>query len=312
MYTRPLISRGSIHLIFSSYTLSGLLLFVSSISLSSFAFGFSNKVTDNIEPIVSVEWLLRHNIRNYLLIDVRDEKKYRQGHIENAIHIPIEKTFNQAGNTTRIAPIYQVQNFLSAAGVKNSDIIIVYDNGGLKNAAHLFWLLETYSHEKVTVLDGGFPAWVKNKGNISIKARRLPVSKYIASIATNSLATKLSTRLAIENTNSLILDSRSHDEYIGLKSKASRKGHVPNAINIPWSDNFSANENIESVRPVNELEELYNTVDKSKDIIAYCNRGKQSAVTYLVLRNMGYKVSIYDGGWLEWGNDPVLPVDTIK
>jgi thiosulfate/3-mercaptopyruvate sulfurtransferase len=47
-------------------------------------------------------------------------------------------------------------------------------------------------------------------------------------------------------------------------------------------------------------------------VITYCNRGKQSALTYFVLRKLGYKVSVYDGAWLEWGNDDQLPISQMS
>ncbi len=296
------------HIRFSLFSFAVPLVVVLSLFASNSYFVFATDSEKNIKPIISVDWLLKSKRENYLIIDVRDLKDYLQEHIENAIHIPIENTFNQKGDTTRIAPIYQVQTFLSAVGVNNSDYIIIYDNGDFKNAAHFFWLLETYNHKKVSVLGGGYPGWIKNKGPVTTEIKKRPTSKYIASISSHSIATKLTTRLAIENTNTLILDSRSHEEYSGLSSKARRKGHIPKSINIPWNENLVANEKNNSVKSTSDLETIYSSINKDKEVIAYCNRGKQSAVTYLIMRNMGYKVSIYDGGWLEWGNDPALPV----
>lgn len=259
--------------------------------------------------IVSSEALQSHNGENLVFVDVRAAESYQALHIDKAIHINIEDTFNRYGDPSRIAPLHQVQDFLSKAGITNRDTIVIYDNGDLKNAAHLFWLLESYSHKNVSVLDGGFAQWQARHGKVSSQPHtRLP-SHYIASISPLKLATKLRTRLAIKGANSTIVDARSREEYLGLTSRASRKGHIPKAISIPWSDHFIASDARGLLKDRADLQKLYIGIDKNHEVISYCNRGKQSAVSYLVMRHLGYRISIYDGGWLEWGNDGNLPIN---
>lgn len=278
--------------------------------VTSFQYVYAEQTTQAV--LVSYQEIQALAGNNIVFIDVRTKKEYDVSHIVGAIYIDVENTFNRHGDPTRIAPLHQVQKFLSAAGVKNSDYIILYDNGDLKNAAHLYWLLETYNHKKVSVIDGGFTQWLKMNGEISKTPHTLPKSQYLASISPDNFATKLTTRLAIDNRNIVILDSRTSSEFNGLKSKANRHGHIQGAVSYPWSDNFISESASGLVKDKLTLSQLYQGISKDKQVITYCNRGKQSAVSYLIMRHLGYKVSVYDGGWLEWGNDSHLPITRIK
>ena len=58
------------------------------------------------------------------------------------------------------------------------------------------------------------------------------------------------------------------------------------------------------------LEKLYRaTIPVNSSVITYCNSGRRASVSYLVLRSLGYDASVYDGSWLEWGNDESLPIE---
>ena len=231
-------------------------------------------------------------------------------HLPGAINLPVELTFNNEGDPTRIASLQQIRELLSEAGINNTDYLILYDDGLLKDAAHVFWVLETYGQKKLSVLDGGIAGWVAQHGELTRVVKPRPPSQYIPNIATHRLTTELATLLAIRNPNVSIIDARDQQEYLGIVSRARRKGHIAGAISIPWTNNLDENAQVHNVKPKATLQSLYNNIDKHNQVITYCNRGKESAVTYLVLRNLGYNVSVYDGAWLEWGNDDHLPIET--
>jgi thiosulfate/3-mercaptopyruvate sulfurtransferase len=245
-----------------------------------------------------------------VLVDVRDEKAYRNGHIPGAINLPVELTFNQRGDHTRIASLQRIRHLASNAGIHNSDELVLYDDGDLRNAAHEYWVLETYGHQRISVLNGGLAAWKQEHGRLSTEDVKRPKSNYLPTISTHRLSTELATLLALRNPHVKIIDARSSDEYLGKFSRAERKGHIPGAISIPWYENLTRTSKVPLIKPKPALKSLYAGLKPDDHVIAYCNRGKESAVTYLILRQLGYRVSVYDGAWLEWGNDEHVPVES--
>lgn len=260
--------------------------------------------------LVNAEWLKQHiTDSNIVVIDVRSKNEYLKNHIMAAINITVEDTFGGSAKPNRIGSPASIKALLSRNGVQNKNHVILYDNGNFKNAARFFWVLETYGHRHVSILNGGFNKWSRLSNPTTRITRKLERSNYIPVLKHQYLTTKFNTMIAINNTNVVILDARSNKEYIGENSSALRHGHIPSAINIPWHHNIDSNKNLSTLKSRKQLGKLYSNIARNFQIITYCNRGKQSAVTYFALRLLGYKVAVYDGAWLEWGNDPGLPID---
>lgn len=269
----------------------------------------SNIETELFITVSELKLILSNPDPDLLVIDVRDHSTYTLEHVPTAINLPTNLIFNESGDPNRIAPLHQVKKYFSQAGIKNTDNIILYDDGLLKDAAYTFWVMETYGHKNIRVLDGGFPAWVSAKGTVTGTLSKRPVSNYIPTITPEYLASKLVTRLAVENNNIAIVDARTKEDYLGHSSKAERHGHIKGAMNIPWTENLDLSGNEPHLKSDHELAKLYNKLANKSETIAYCNRGRESALTYLILRRLGHKVSIYDGAWFEWGNDYQLPIN---
>ena len=107
-----------------------------------------------------------------------------------------------------------------------------------------------------------------------------------------------------------LVDVRSPDEFTGkiiappgLPETAQRAGHIPTAVNIPWSK--AANDD-GTFKSADELRQLYEAagVKGGRETIAYCRIGERSSHTWFVLKYLlGFdKVRNYDGSWTEWGN----------
>ena len=114
------------------------------------------------------------------------------------------------------------------------------------------------------------------------------------------------------------VDVRSPEEYRGEKlapdhlpqEQAQVPGHVPGAVNVPWSK--AANED-GTFKSADELRSLYEGagLTPDKEVIAYCRIGERSAHTWFVLHELlGYPtVENYDGSWTEYGSLVNVPVE---
>ena len=87
-------------------------------------------------------------------------------------------------------------------------------------------------------------------------------------------------------------------------------GHVPTAINIPWSK--AANED-GTFKSDEDLAKLYGDegLDGSRPTIAYCRIGERSSHTWFVLRELLGKSDVknYDGSLVEYGSLVGVPIE---
>jgi len=260
--------------------------------------------------LVDIGWLKDHlHDRNMVVVDARTEKEYLQGHIPTAINIPVMKTYSPVEPKDRVANLQHIKKLFSQAGIRNDQTIVIYDNNEYKNAGRLFWVFEVYGHENIKLLNGGFALWMSKKLPTSKLPAKISPSDYVPTVEPERLITRLDMRLAIEDGSKVIIDARTRDEYIGKKSEASRFGHIPHAENIPSKQNFDMVAGIKMLKPEDELRKIYGDLDGDKKIYTYCNKGKDSSLTYALLRQLGYDVAHYDGSWFEWGNDAALPIE---
>ena len=51
-----------------------------------------------------------------------------------------------------------VQAHLASLGLNNSDTIVCYDTDSMVSSVYVYWLLKTFGHDRVFVLDGGLQA----------------------------------------------------------------------------------------------------------------------------------------------------------
>ncbi len=259
---------------------------------------------------ISAEWLQRHqNHPDLLILDARLQKRYNMFHIKNAISLPAIKTYGEAPKAHLLISMNVAQKRFSAAGIRENKTIIIYDNGEAISAARVFWALQVYGLPSVAILDGGMPAWLEANGSLSNQTPTVKPSHFIPQISPKELTTKLRVRMGIERPDTVLIDVRKREEYEGKESLSRRFGHIPGAVSVPWTENFTEINGVKLLKSKSELAKLYQPIlGKASHTTTYCNLGQHAALTYLVLRRLGHNVSAYDGSWHEWGNDHQLPI----
>lgn len=254
---------------------------------------------------------------NIIVIDFRKSEEYKKGHIPNALNLwrsDIEnKTYPYKGI---IADQKKVEKVLSSLGIQQDDIIIIYDDRGLCDAARLWWVLKTYSFENVKLLNGGWASWKSDKGNVSLESPKITSSEFefAGNRSKDNYLDKIQLASQLEQKEFVLIDTRTVDEYSGKRQKsgATRGGRIPTSINIDWMQAIET-KNSQKFKSRAVLEKTYAVVGTSKDnsIVTYCHTGVRSAHTTFVLTELlGYtNVKNYDGSWSEWSYFEELPIE---
>lgn len=273
--------------------------------ITNFLFADINKKNE-IAAIIPISWL-KENINNkdLVIVDLRANEEYKKGHIKNAVNVPgLKSLFDDKFFMPKLDFLKEL---FSNAGIDSKSKVVAYDNGDFIWAARFYWILETLGHEEVGILKQGYSSWLETQIDTS-KEPYIPKRKeFIPRINNEKVQTKLSTLMSIGKKT--IIDGRKESHYEGKESLAVRFGHIPTAKNYACTQNYQVTSTGNEIKNLDELKDIYKDIPKDKEIVLYCDGGAEAALNYIVLQELGYKASIYDGSWVEWGNDMNVPVN---
>ena len=259
----------------------------------------------DMPSLVDSKWLVQNiNHQDIIIVDLRTQEEFKEGHIKGAINIPgLKNLFNEK---LFIPKLDFLQNLISNAGISNDSLVVVYDNGEFFWAARFYWVLEILGHKNVGLLKVSYPYWKNLNYPTTTKIIINKKSNFVPRVDSTKIETKLSTLMSIGKKT--IIDGRQKSHYDGEESLALRFGHIPTAKNYACSQNYQISANGNKMKDLTVLAKIYKALPKDKHVILYCEGGAEAALNYIVLKELGYNASVYDGSWTEWGNDKSLPV----
>ena len=269
------------------------------------------------EVLVDADWVVQHGAdSNVVLVEVdEDTTAYDGGHIAGAVKIDW-KTDLQDPVRRDFVNKEQFEALLSGRGIGNDDIVVLYGGNNNWFASYAYWYFRLYGHNDVRLLDGGRKKWELEARELTAETVTRPATDYKASEPDLGIRAFRDEVVGAIGTDSLV-DVRSPDEYAGRllapahlpQEQAQRGGHIPTAVNVPWSK--AANDD-GTFKSDEQLQELYSNagLDFDRDIIAYCRIGERSAHTWFVLHELLGKENVknYDGSWTEYGSLVGVPV----
>ncbi|MFI6312315.1 sulfurtransferase [Nocardia fusca] len=270
------------------------------------------------DVLVSVDWA-EENLKTPGVVFVEvdeDTTAYEGGHIEGAVRLDWKKDLQDQVRRDFVNQ-EQFSALLSERGIANDDEVILYGGNNNWFAAYAYWYFKLYGHNNVKLLDGGRKKWELDGRPLSRDEVSRPATQYKAAEPDNTIRAFRDEVIAAIGTKNLV-DVRSPDEFSGKilapahlpQEQSQRPGHIPGAINVPWSK--AANED-GTFRSDDELTEIYGAagLDGNKETIAYCRIGERSSHTWFVLQELlGHQnVKNYDGSWTEYGSLVGAPIE---
>jgi thiosulfate/3-mercaptopyruvate sulfurtransferase len=245
-----------------------------------------------------------------------DTTAYEGGHIEGAVRLDW-KTELQDQVKRDFVDAQHFSKLLSDKGIGNDDTVILYGGNNNWFAAYAYWYFKLYGHQNVKLLDGGRKKWELDGRPLVKDVPDRASTSYTAQAPDNTIRAFRDEVIAAIGAKNLV-DVRSPDEFSGKilapahlpQEQSQRPGHIPGAINVPWSK--AANED-GTFKSDDDLAKLYAGagLDGSKETIAYCRIGERSSHTWFVLQELlGHEnVKNYDGSWTEYGSLVGAPIE---
>ncbi|MEE8387108.1 MAG: sulfurtransferase [Acidiferrobacterales bacterium] len=261
---------------------------------------------------------------NWVVVDCRftltdseaGRRAYEAGHIPGAryLHLDDDLAAPVTRNTGRhpLPDPDVLAKKLGELGIGNNTQVIAYDDFFGAMASRLWWLLRWLGHDKVALLDGGLPAWTRNKLLLTADATTYPQKEFIPHLRSELVIDRPAMEAVVDSGDNVIIDARAEERFTGKVEPLDKvAGHIPGAINLPFDHNLDIDGTFMSK---DEMAELYKALVGGKDasqVVMMCGSGVTACHNLVAMEIAGLKgARLYAGSWSEWITDTDRPVAT--
>jgi len=238
---------------------------------------------------------------------------WRAGHIPGAIHVDLERDLSVAvtprtGRHPLPSP-EAIAATLSRLGVGNRTRVVCYDAGNGAYASRLWWMLRYMGHDAVSVLDGGFAAWLAEGRPVSMDETSRPSARFTARPRPAMLCDAAGVAEALTR-GELLVDVRGAERFRGdVEPLDAVAGHVPGAVNLPFPENLGADGRFLPPAALARHWRERVGAETGRAIVCMCGSGVTACQGLLALESAGITGGrLYAGSWSEWIRDPARPV----
>jgi len=244
----------------------------------------SNEIT---HPTVDVD-TVRSKIKDssVRLIDVRREEDYSQGHIPNAVNLPLASLLS--GDSPE-----SVVKLFEEMGIADDTKVVAYDDTFGALASRVAWTLQYIGHKNVALLEVTYLQWKEIGLKTSTEKPNIKPAKHLLNLNSDIMATAEYLESAKEKDNVVLIDNRERLNFL--------EQHIPGSINIPYRTLATDGKILRTKESMKNL--LKNRgIPEDAEIITYCGSvGTLSGLAYYALKSIGVpNVKLYVNSFKEW------------
>ena len=289
-----------------------------------------------VKTLISGEKPQQYDNDKYIVVHshYRNRDAYLSGHIPGAIDM--DTLALEAPETWNRRSPEELKDALEKHGITSDTTVVLYgkfmfpdnddpfpgsaagDIGAIRNA----FIMMYAGVKDVRILNGGFQSWEDEGLEISTEdVAKTPVANFGVSIPQKpELAVDVpEAKEMLASKDAELICVRSWPEYIGEVSGYNyieKKGRIPGAVFGNCGSDAYHMENYRNldhtIREFNEVQAIWEEIGITPDkhLAFYCGTGWRGSEAFFNAWLMGWpRVSVFDGGWFEWSNDPTNPFE---
>lgn len=227
---------------------------------------------------------------------------YDAGHIPGATFLDVDTDLVAPGGPGR-HPLPSPAVFrrrLEAAGIGSEHEVVAYDDVGGWVAARLWWMLDDLGHERVAVLDGGFPAWVAEGHPVTKEVPAFPPAQL--DLADHWTRTIDLAGVAAGLGDLVLLDARGGPRYRGETEPIDAvPGHIPTARHAPTDGNLGPDGRFLAEDVLKARFSRLGADRSGRPVVTSCGSGISACINSLAMRVAGLPDPIlYPGSYSDW------------
>ena len=280
------------------------------------------------EPLINVDWL-KSNLSNekLIILDIRNKidggskDAFEVSHIPTAVYSNyLEDGWRTTvdGIVGKLPPLKDLEILIGGLGINNDSHVIVVPGGvsstDFGSASRVYWTFKVLGHNNVSILDGGYAAWI---GQLPTQIETGTVNPttaiFKADFQSKYLATTEDVVNALANNSSVLVDARPEEQFLGKSKsgKALAAGTIPGSFNLQQQTLVEDNTSFfkDAITVAQLVKEV--GIESTEGEIAFCNTGHWATVAWFALSEvLGHdNVKNYDGSMVEWTADPARPLE---
>ncbi len=301
---------------------------------------------ENHKHLVSAEWVnelisggkpQQYENDKFIVVHshYRNRDAYLSGHIPGAIDM--DTLALEAPETWNRRSPAELKKALEEHGITSDTTVVLYgkfmfpdnddpfpgsaagDIGAIRNA----FIMMYAGVKDVRILNGGFQSWEDEGHEVCMEdVVKTPIQNFGVSIPQKpELAVDVpQAKEMLSSKEAELICVRSWPEYIGEVSGYNYieyKGRIPGAVFGNCGSDAYHMENYRNldhtIREFHEVEAIWKEINITPDkhLAYYCGTGWRGSEAFFNAWLMGWpRVSVFDGGWFEWSNNPDNPYET--
>jgi thiosulfate/3-mercaptopyruvate sulfurtransferase len=267
--------------------------------------------------LVTTEWLAA-NLRAPGLVlfhigDPRSRATYDAGHIPGAQFLnpftDLSAPAVEGGLRLELPSAEHFDSVLEARGVSDDSRVVLYTSDKyFTPASRAFFALEYAGlRGRVSLLDGGLETWKAEGRTVAADLPAPPRGSFTPRLQTQMVVDADFLKTRLEDPALALIDARDTTFYKGAETRQGRNGHIPGAMNLPFSTVMLDNGKFKD--PTTLAAMLADAgATSGKTVITYCHIGQQASLVWFTARIAGFDAKIYDGSFQDWARRTELPV----